>query len=103
MGLGEEDEGGLGDFGHEEAEMTAELFGLKAALLGQDDDDAEDYGDALGDDVSADGQKNQVDDLDRMMSKLLAVREQGADLPEAQRKRMAAKAVRELMGDDPKA
>jgi hypothetical protein len=39
-----------------------------------------------------------VDDLDKMMSKLMAVKEQSADLPEAQKKRMAAKAVRELMG-----
>ncbi|KAM0722700.1 hypothetical protein Q7P37_002141 [Cladosporium fusiforme] len=100
LGLEDEEDGGFGNFGHEEAEMTAELFGLKAALLDQDDDDAEQYGDALGADLSANDQKTQVDDLDRMMSKLLAVREQSADMPEAQRKRMAAQAVRELMGRD---
>jgi hypothetical protein len=43
----------------------------------------------------------QVDDLDKMMSRLLAVREQSAGLPEAQRKRMAAQAVKELTGSDP--
>jgi hypothetical protein len=88
-GDGEEDE--FGDFGREEAEMTAELFGLKASLLGEEDEDGE--GEGYG------NEKDQVDDLDKMMSKLMAVREQSADLPEAQRKRMAAKAVRELMGD----
>ena len=97
LGLGGEGDDDFGDFGHEEAEMTAELFGLKASLLGEDEEDDRGFGD------SADGegdQKGQVDDLDKMMSKLMAVREQSADLPEAQRKRMAAKAVRELMGDD---
>lgn len=99
LGLDGEDEEEFGDFGREEAEMTAELFGLKASLLGEDEDDAEGYGQALGGDLADGEQKNQVDDLDKMMSKLMAVREQSADLPEAQRKRMAAKAVRELMGD----
>ena len=97
LGLGDGDENEFGDFGfgREEAESTAELFGLKASLLGDGEEDEDGYGEALGDAE----QKNQVDDLDKMMSKLMAVREQSADLPEAQRKRMAAKAVRELMGD----
>ncbi|GAB7334353.1 hypothetical protein MBLNU13_g06369t1 [Cladosporium sp. NU13] len=92
---GDEDEFGDFGFGREEAEMTAELFGLKASLLGEGGEDEDGYGEVLGDME----QKNQVDDLDKMMSKLMAVREQSADLPEAQRKRMAVKAVRELMGD----
>lgn len=95
LGFEDGSEDGFGDFGREEAEMTAELFGLKASLLGDEEEDADGYGDAIGEDA----QKNQVDDLDKMMSKLMAVREQSADMPEAQRKRMAAKAVRELMGD----
>jgi hypothetical protein len=97
LGLDDGDEDEFGDFGfgREEAEMTAELFGLKASLLGDEEEDEDGYGDALGEK----DQKNQVDDLDKMMSKLMAVREQSADLPEAQRKRMAANAVRELMGD----
>jgi hypothetical protein len=80
-----------GDFGHEEAEMTAELFGLKAALNGdtEPDDDSRPLEDQSG----------QVDDLDHLMGKLLAIKEAGADLPEDQRKRMAAKAVRDLMAD----
>lgn len=97
FGLGDEGEDDFGDFGHEEVEMTAELFGLKASLLGEDEEDDGGFEDAAGDEID---QKGQVDDLDKMMSKLMAVREQSADLPEAQRKRMAAKAVRELMGDD---
>ncbi|KAK5122113.1 hypothetical protein LTR85_004359 [Meristemomyces frigidus] len=83
---------GVGGFGMEEAEMTAELFGMKAALYGEDEDEPE-----ADDFVPPKEQATQVDDLERMMGKLLAVKEQSADLPEAQRKRMAAQAVRDLM------
>lgn len=95
LGLDGSDDG-IGDFGHEEAEMTAELFGMKASLMGHEDDDAEGFAAEL----EQDRQQAQVDDLDMMMSKLMAVREQTADMPEAQRKRIAAKAVREVMGED---
>ena len=85
-----------GDFERDEAEMTAELFGMKAALAGADDlePEAENF-------VSPNQQAGQVDDLDRMMGRLLAVKEQSAGLPEAERKRMAAKAVKELMKENP--
>ena len=77
----------------DEVEMTAELFGMKAALAGNDlEPDGEDV-------VPPSQQATQVEDLDMLMGRLLAVREQSADLPEAQRKRMAAKAVKELMAE----
>jgi alpha- and gamma-adaptin-binding protein p34 len=82
-----------GGFGSDEAQMTAELYGLKAALAGWDNpEQAEDF-------VPREKQAGQVDDLDKLMGKLLHVKEQSAGLPEAQRKQMAAKAVRELMDD----
>lgn len=87
-------EDGEDGFGHEEAEMTAELFGMKAALGGNEDDGAEEL-------ITPQQQAGGVEDLDRMLGKLLAVKEQSADLPEEQRKRMAAKAVRELMMEKP--
>ncbi|EME85667.1 uncharacterized protein MYCFIDRAFT_202221 [Pseudocercospora fijiensis CIRAD86] len=90
--LGIED--GEDGFGHEEAEMTAELFGMKAALVENEGDDAEQL-------ITPHEQAGGVEDLNRMLGKLLAVKEQSADLPEEQRKRMAAKAVRELMMDNP--
>lgn len=91
----ENEEDDLTGLGRDEVEMTAELFGMKAALAGSDfEPDAEDF-------VPPDNQDGQVEDLYRLMGKLLAVKEQSADLPEAQRKRMAAKAVRELMKDSP--
>ncbi|KAK1081142.1 hypothetical protein LTR33_004930 [Friedmanniomyces endolithicus] len=82
----------IGGFGGEEAEMTAELFGMKAALF-----DDEDFAAEAEDSSSPGEQAGDVDNLDRMMGKLLAVKEQSADLPEAQKKRMAARAVRDLM------
>ncbi|KAK4505578.1 hypothetical protein PRZ48_003541 [Zasmidium cellare] len=95
------DDEDIGGFGREEAEMTAELFGMKAALNRDDDDDefdpaAEDFvGSTLPE------QAGQVEDLNRMMGKLMAVKEQSEGLPEAQRKRMAAKAVRDIMKENP--
>ncbi|KAF2859955.1 hypothetical protein K470DRAFT_217916 [Piedraia hortae CBS 480.64] len=46
---------------------------------------------------SPDEQSAQVDDIERMRDSLLAVREQAAGLPEAERKKMAARAVSQLM------
>lgn len=82
----------FGGFNKEEAEMTAELFGMKAALSGNDDFEPE-----ADDLIPQDQQSRQVDSLDRMMGKLLAVKEQSADLPEPQRKKIAAQAVKDLM------
>ncbi|KAK0288225.1 hypothetical protein LTR91_017121 [Friedmanniomyces endolithicus] len=85
----------IGGFGGEEAEMTAELFGMKAALF-----DDEGFAAEAENSSSPGEQAVNVDSLDRMMSKLLAVKERSADLPEAQKKRMAARAVRDLMEGD---
>jgi alpha- and gamma-adaptin-binding protein p34 len=90
----EDDDDDLESFARDEAEMTAELFGMKAALVGSDfEPDADDI-------WTPRSQATQVADLDRMMSKLLTVKEQSADLPEQQRKRLAAQAVRELLNDN---
>lgn len=90
------DDDDVGSFDREEAEMTAELFGMKAALNAED-------GEEVSQDIGASPpqQAGQVEDLDRLMGKLMAIKEQGADLPQEQRKRMAAKAVNELMRENP--
>lgn len=105
MTTDDDDEGSLGDLepddgdsiggiGHAEAETTAELYGMKAALMADEDHELD------GDDsMSAEEQKAEVDDLDVMMGKLMAVKEQSAGFPDAQRKKMAARAVRRLMED----
>ncbi|KAK3680133.1 hypothetical protein LTR78_000510 [Recurvomyces mirabilis] len=90
------DDSGTG-FGRDEAEMTAELFGMKAALSGADDFEPE------AEDFPRANQENQVEALNRMMGKLLAVKEQSAELPVAQRKRMAAQAIRDLFKEDAQA
>lgn len=82
----------VGGFGTEEAEMTAELFGMKAALNGAEDEDAEDF--------MEEHQADQVDDLEVMMAKLMAAKERAAELPAAQRRKVAAQAVREVIGED---
>ena len=45
-----------------------------------------------------DGEDDQVQELESMMLKLQAIKDMGVDLPEAQRRKLAAKAVRDVMG-----
>ncbi|WPG99509.1 Hypothetical protein R9X50_00232400 [Acrodontium crateriforme] len=86
------DDDGVG-FGRDEAELTGELYGMKHALrTGGDEGDFDPNDEDVGDHA------HQVDDLDRLMSRLLAVKEQATGLPDAERKRLAAQAVRDLMG-----
>lgn len=83
--------GGMTGTDREEAEWTAEMFAVKAALLQQDDTDEENND--PGDDDAYEAGESQVDNLERLMGRLLAVKEQSIGLPEEQRKRMAAQAV----------
>jgi hypothetical protein len=92
----------------EEKEMGVEIFDLKAAI----------YGLSGGENETEDGdQKKQVEELESMMRKMMAIKGMfflwffgcsvGADyftetsegMPEAERKRFAAKAVNDLMKD----
>ncbi|KAL1646039.1 hypothetical protein SLS58_003459 [Diplodia intermedia] len=85
-GEGSGDEDWNKTFAAEEAEMGMELLGLKTELNGGGDDDAD------GEDQAA-----QVDELERMMSKLSGIKDLAAGMPEEQRKKFAAKAVNDLM------
>jgi hypothetical protein len=99
------DDGGEGSigFGIEAAEMEMEMFGMKQAIYegskgeGNQDEEGEDEG---------------VEQLQAMILRMQAVRgkfswslcrkhltvqDMGADMPEAERKRFAAKAVDEMM------
>ncbi|KAF2087987.1 hypothetical protein K490DRAFT_65267 [Saccharata proteae CBS 121410] len=78
-------------FAAEEAEMGIEMMGLKTAINGGDD-----AKDALGQDEEAD-EAAQVEELERTMSKMHAIKDMGESMPEEQRKRFAAKAVNDLM------
>ncbi|QDS77449.1 hypothetical protein FKW77_006857 [Venturia effusa] len=83
-GTGDNDESEWGAFSVEEAEMNMELLGMKTAVNGGNVGEEED--EAL-----------QVEELERMMGKLQAIRDTSSSMPEAERKRFAAKAVAEVM------
>lgn len=98
----DDDEENIGDMDDEQAQMNAELWGMKASLLDPDNDDEEDEGSAL-----------QIEGMEQMMSQLMAIRgmnevccdlnqadnttEHTAGMPENERKRYAARAVDDLM------
>ncbi|KAG9756105.1 hypothetical protein KCU73_g5080, partial [Aureobasidium melanogenum] len=82
----DDDEDNVGDMDDEQAQMNAELWGMKASLLDPDNDDDEDEGSAL-----------QIEGMEQMMSQLMAIREHTAGMPENERKRYAARAVDDLM------
>ncbi|KAI4736823.1 hypothetical protein E4T50_12677 [Aureobasidium sp. EXF-12298] len=82
----EDDEEGIGGMDDEQAQMNAELWGLKASLLDPDNEGDEDEGSAV-----------QLESVEQMMSQLMAIKETTAGMPENERKRYAARAVDDLM------
>lgn len=102
----DETDDAYGGFEDEEHEMSAELWGLKASLMGADneEDEHDEHGEGL-----------QVDNLEHLMSQALAIKgihdscvrgkglmllaENGADLPLEERRKYAARAVNSLMND----
>ncbi|KAL5120018.1 hypothetical protein ACEQ8H_002116 [Pleosporales sp. CAS-2024a] len=93
LDLGQDDDGdeGFGDFAAEEAEMNMELFGMKGALRGFDEEREQ----------SAEDEAMDVEELGVMMRKIMAikVKEMGEAMEESERKRFAARAVHDLMQD----
>jgi len=81
-GLGHGDDGCGAEMGQMEREMT----GLKMAVNGDGGEDGEE-------EVGGEG----VEEMERMMLKMQAIKDMGADMPEAERRKFAAKAVREIM------
>ncbi|KAF2027472.1 hypothetical protein EK21DRAFT_71927 [Setomelanomma holmii] len=91
FGDADDEEEGFGGFAAEEAEMNMELFGMKGALHG--------FGDEEGGEQSAEDEAKEVEELAAMMRKMVAIKEMGEGMEEAERKRFAAKAVNDLMKD----
>ncbi|EEY20421.1 conserved hypothetical protein [Verticillium alfalfae VaMs.102] len=86
------------DFGVDRADFE----GLRQAIWGLDTEPrAEGDGEARGSGAQAEplDEAAEVEKLESMMRKLQAVRDMSAGLPEEQRKKMAAKAVNEVMKD----
>ncbi|KAJ5653115.1 Alpha/gamma-adaptin-binding protein p34 [Penicillium lividum] len=80
-------------FGHEVHELEREMLGLRMAIEhgGSDGEDV-DFGDFEdGDD------EIKVESMEGLMMRVQAIRDMGADLPENERKKFAAKAVHDLM------
>ena len=68
----------------------------------EEEEDSEEGGDEDGDenedeDDNGDENEKDIENLQHMLLRLQAVRDMGADLPERERKKLAAKAVREVM------
>lgn len=80
-------------FGNEVHELEREMFGLRMAIErggGDGEDEAEDGPDA--DDGELD-----VESMESLMMRMQTIRDMGSDLPEAERKRFAAKAIQDIM------
>lgn len=93
------------DFGFD----AKDFEGLKRAIWNAGKEDGEDFADGDSGTAATDGEKRSTEEteeslddediqkIERMMTKLQAVKESNAGLPEDQRKRAAAKAVAEVM------
>ncbi|KAH7419119.1 hypothetical protein BKA64DRAFT_6592 [Cadophora sp. MPI-SDFR-AT-0126] len=77
---------GFGLDAADKAEMEKEMRGMKQAIYGGGND---------GEDEEPNDQ--DVEDLQALMLKMQAVRDLGADMPEAERKKFAARAVSDIM------
>jgi len=75
-----------GSFAAEEVEMKTELRDMKGALHGSGERDEEPG-------------ENEVEALEAMMKKMVAIKEMSQSMEESERKRFAAKAVNDLMKD----
>lgn len=90
--------------GQFESVIGEELPGMRAPILdavdeqdgkgeGVGDDDAVDEQDGKGEGIGDD----DVDELQRMLVKIQAIRDMNADMPDMERRRVAEKTVREIM------
>jgi len=82
-------------FGSEAAEIEAEMFGMKQAIYGVGEEDGNDGGEKAKE--REEDQEDEVEQLEGLMLRMQAMRDMGADLPETERKRFAAKAVNDIM------
>lgn len=106
-----EDEESMG-FGAEAAELEMEMFGMKRAIYEAGDEDGDGNG---GEKLPREDEEEEVEKLEALMLRMQAVRggsvsrdllglpmlivflDMGAGLPEAERKRFAAEAVKDIM------
>ncbi|EFE39729.1 conserved hypothetical protein [Trichophyton verrucosum HKI 0517] len=88
------DQESTGGFTLEANELEREMAGLRLAINNNmDNDDIDEEFKEMGDDSL------QVEQLEGLMLRVQAIKEMGADLPDQERKRFAAKAIKDLMKD----
>lgn len=88
------DEEATGGFKLEAHELEREMAGLRLAINSNMDN-----GD-IGEEFKETGDDSiQVEQLEGLMLRMQAIKEMGAELPDQERKRFAAKAIRDLMKD----
>ncbi|QKX64205.1 uncharacterized protein TRUGW13939_11378 [Talaromyces rugulosus] len=87
----------MGDdgLGVEVGQLEREMMGLRFAINNNGNDN--DYDDDDNNDNDGGDSELQVDDLEALMMRMRSIKDMSADLPEAQRKAFAAKAVRDIM------
>ena len=86
----EEELGAEDGFGAEAAEVEREIVGLKIAVRRERGEDGEEEEEENGADEG-------VEELENMMLKMQAIKDMGADMPEGERRKFAARAVRDVM------
>ncbi|CRG83114.1 hypothetical protein PISL3812_00462 [Talaromyces islandicus] len=87
---------GDGGLGLEVGQLEREMMGLRFAIHNNGHDNDNDDDDTNNDNDGGESEL-QVDDLEALMMRMRAIKDMSADLPEAQRKAFAAKAVRDIM------
>ena len=93
---GEGEEGGGMGMGVEVGELRGEMMELRG--VGEEEGvGGEAGGEVEGEEGEEDGGDEEVRALEGMMLKMQAVRDMGADMPEGERRKFAAKAVRNVM------
>jgi len=82
-------------FDLEVSELEREMSGLRMAIeKGGDDDD-----DGIEHSEDGDDDELRVEQLDGLLLRMQAIKDMGADLPMSERKKFAAKAIRDIMKD----
>ena len=98
LGIAGEESVGKRGFSEEAEEARGEIFSLSSAIRnGDTEGDEEEDVDEAGDKIENEGDDDEVQGLETMMLKLQAAKDLGADMPEVERRKFAAKAVREAM------
>ncbi|KAJ5319303.1 Alpha/gamma-adaptin-binding protein p34 [Penicillium brevicompactum] len=80
-------------FGSEVHELEREMFGLRMAIERGGGDGADEDEDG----PNADDGELDVESMESLMMRMQTIRDMGSDLPEAERKRFAAKAIQDIM------